>query len=183
MAKVETTDISSLYFNPSVYSHVKEEKKTKDVRRGNKTEFSRILDNIRGKTTDDLGMLPDIPVSENTVNILMDEVRNTGDILKSRPFLEEIMHYKQAVRNFLNYVVQNNYSIEHEEGILNKHKPSFKGRRNTPEAEKSGRHTIIQVIDSKLENLAAMLVSSQIKQMELVSRIEEIRGLLIDLLQ
>jgi uncharacterized protein YaaR (DUF327 family) len=39
------------------------------------------------------------------------------------------------------------------------------------------------VIDKKLEDLAAMLLSSQMRQMELVSRLEEIKGLLVDLLQ
>jgi len=114
---------------------------------------------------------------------LMDDVRSTGDALKSRPLPEEIMRYKQAVRNFINYVVQNSYKLEHDDGILNKLKPQFKGRRNTPDAENRTGYTKIQVIDKKLEDLAAMLLSGQKKQMEIVSRLEEIRGLLIDLLQ
>jgi uncharacterized protein YaaR (DUF327 family) len=112
----------------------------------------------------------------------MDEIRSTGDVLKSRPLPEEIMRYKQAVRNFINYVVQNTYSLEYEKGLPNKLKPSFKGRRGTPEADDAKAYTRIQVIDKKLEDLAAMLLSSQMRQIELVSRLEEIRGLLIDLL-
>jgi uncharacterized protein YaaR (DUF327 family) len=115
--------------------------------------------------------------------MLMDEVRSSGDVLKSRPFPEEIMRYKQAVRGFINYVVKNSYSIDREEGLPNFIKPGFKGRRGTPEAMKGKEYTKIQVIDRKLEDLAAMLLSSQIRQMELVSRLEEIRGLLVDLLQ
>ena len=183
MAKVDTTDIPSLFMNPSVYSHAKDEMKTKGVKRGNKTDFSRVLDDLHGKTADELGPLQDFPVSENTVNLLMDEVRSMGDILKGRPFPDEIMRYKQAVRNFINYVVQNSYSVEYENGIPNFLKPGFKGQRGTPEAMKGKEYTKIQVIDKKLEDLAAMLVSSQMRQMELVSRLEEIRGLLIDLLQ
>lgn len=179
MAKVEGAD-ASFYMNPAAYSQV-EEKKNKGIRRDK--QFSRIFDDLRGKTADELGPIKDLPVSEETVNILMDEVRSTGDLLKSRPLPEEIMRYKQAVRSFINYVVQNAYSVEHEEGILNKYKPGFKGRRNTPEAEKWKGYTKIQVIDKKLEDLAAMLLSGQVQQMKLVSRLEEIRGLLIDLLQ
>ena len=183
MAKLDTTDISSLYMNPSVYSNIKDEKKTKGAKRGGKTDFSSMFDNLRGKTADEIGPLWNLPVSEDSINLLMDEVRNTGDILKNRPFPEEIMRYKQAVRNFLNYVVQNSYAIENDEGIQNKFKPGFKGRRNTPEAEKKKLFTKIQVVDRKLESLAAMLISSQMRQMEIVSHLEEIRGLLIDLLQ
>jgi uncharacterized protein YaaR (DUF327 family) len=180
MAKVENSD-ASVYMNPSAYSQVKDEKKSKGVR-GNKS-FSRIFDDLKGKTADEIGPLHDLPVSEDSINLLMDEVRNTGDILKSRPFSEEIIRYKQAVRNFMNYVVKNSFSVEHEQGIPNFLKPGFKGRRGTPEATEGKRYTKIQIIDKKLEDLAAMLLSNQMHQIELVSRLEEIRGLLVDLLQ
>ena len=169
--------------NPAAYAQVKEEKRQKSIRRGGKTDFSQIFNDLRSKTADELGPLADLPVSDETVNMLMDEVRSSGDVLKSRPFPEEIMRYKQAVRGFINYVVKNSYSIDREEGLPNFIKPGFKGRRGTPEAMKGKEYTKIQVIDRKLEDLAAMLLSSQIRQMELVSRLEEIRGLLVDLLQ
>jgi len=179
MAKVDGAD-TSFYMNPAAYSQVKDEKKTKSIR--HEKTFSRIFDDLRGKTADDIGPLQNLPVSEDSVNLLMDEVRSTGDVLKSRPFPEEIMRYKQAVRNFMNYVVQNTYSLEYEEGIPNFLKPGFKGRRGTPEAMRGKEYTKIQVIDKKLEDLAALLLSSQMRQIELVSRLEEIRGLLVDLL-
>jgi len=182
MAKVESAD-TSLYMNPSAYTQVKDEKKSRGIRRGERSDFSRIFDDLRSKTAEELGPLADLPVSDETVNMLMDEVRSTGDILKSRPLPEEIMRYKQAVRSFVNYVVKNSYSLDHEEGIPNFMKPGFKGRRGTPKAMEGHEYTRIQVIDRKLEDLAAMLLSSQIRQMELVSRLEEIRGLLVDLLQ
>jgi len=182
MSKIDGTD-PSIYMNPGAFGQVKEEKKSKGIRRGEKTEFSELFDNLRGKTAEELGPLRNLPASDEAVNTLMDEVRDSGDRLKSRPFAEEIMRYKQAVRNFINYVVQNCYSKEYEDGILNKFKPSFKGKRGTPEATERKQYVKIQVIDKKLEDLAAMLLSSQGRQMELVSRLEEIKGLLIDLLQ
>jgi len=182
MSKIDGTD-PSLYMNPGAFGQVKDEKKSKGVRHGGKTEFSTLFNDLRGKTADQIGPLKDLPASDESVNILMDEVRDAGDRLKSRPFGEEIMRYKQAVRNFINYVVQNCYSKEYEEGILNKFKPGFKGRRSTPEATERNHYVKIQVIDKKLEDLAAMLLSSQAPQMELISRLEEIKGLLVDLLQ
>jgi len=182
MSKIDGTD-PSIYMNTGAFGQVKEEKKSKGIRRGGKTEFSELFDSLRGKTADELGPLRNLPASDEAVNILMDEVRDAGDILKSRPFSEEIMRYKQAVRNFINYIVQNCYSKENDAGILNKLKPGFKGLRSTPEATERKQYVKIQVIDKKLEDLAAMLLSSQGRQMELVSRLEEIKGLLIDLLQ
>ena len=182
MAKLDGPD-TSFYMNPAAYAHVKDEKKNKGVHRGESTEFSRLFDNLRGKTADEIGPLQNLPASDESVNVLMDEVRDAGDILKNRPLPEEIMRYKQAVRNFINYVVQNTYQLEHEKGLPKFLKPGFKGQRGTPEAMSQKRHTVILVIDKKLEDLAAMLLSSQSHQMELVSRLEEIRGLLVDLLQ
>jgi len=183
MSKIDGTDPSIYNANPGAFGQVKEEKKPKSLRRSGKSEFSEFFDSLRGKTADELGPLRNLPSSEETVNILMDEVRDAGDKLKNRPLGEEIMRYKQAVRNFINYVVQNCYSKEYDEGILNKLKPGFKGRRSTPEATERNQYVKIQVIDKKLEDLAAMLLSSQGRQMELVSRLEEIKGLLVDLLQ
>jgi uncharacterized protein YaaR (DUF327 family) len=180
MAKVDGPD-TSFYMNPAAYAQVKDEKKTKAPQRDKK--FSSIFDDLRGKTADELGPLKDLPVSDDTVNLLMDEVRSTGDTLKHRPLPEEILRYKQAVRNFINYVVQNAYSMEMEEGTQNKFKPQFKGRRGTPEADERKLYAKIQVIDKKLEDLAAMLITSQVRQLETVGRLEEIRGLLVDLLQ
>jgi len=183
MAKVDSSD-TSFYMNPAAYAPVKpEEKKAKGIRRGEKTEFSKIFDDLRGKTADEIGPLHELPANEESVNLLMDEVRSAGDTLQSRPFPEEILRYKQAVRNFINYVVKNAYSLEHEKGLQNFLKPGFTGQRGTPEAMSQKRYTKIQVIDKKLEDLAAMLLSSQARQLELTSRLEEIKGLLIDLLQ
>jgi len=188
MARVDG-DVPSLYMNPSVYSQVKKEehKKTKSARTGlgptGKTGFSRIFEEIRGKTAGELGPLLNLPVSEETLDFLMDDVRSTGDSLRRRPFPDEIVRYKQAVRNFMHYVVEHCYSLSHETGIPKFLKAGYKGPRGTPEAMKQITYTRIEVIDKKLEDLAAMLLSSQVSQMELTSRLEEIKGLLIDLLQ
>jgi len=182
MAKIDGTD-PTILLNPSISSGVKGEKKTRSARKGEKTEFSGFFSELLGKTADDIGPLHKLPVSEDSVNMLMDDVRDAGDRLINRPLPEEIIRYKQAVRNFINYIVQNNFLLDHEEGIQNKYKPGFKGSRNSPTAENSKGYTKIQVIDKKLEDLAAMLLASQGRQLELVSKLEEIRGLLVDLMQ
>jgi uncharacterized protein YaaR (DUF327 family) len=182
MAKVDA-DVQPLLMNPSAFTTVKDDKKNKGIKRSGKTEFSRIFEEIRGKTAGELGPLEDLPISEETINLLMDDVRSAGDSLRSRPFPDEIICYKQAVRKFMHYVVENGYRLDHETGIPKKFKAGYKGPRNTPEADKQITYTKIQVIDKKLEDMAAMLLSSQMSQLELISRLEEVKGLLIDLLQ
>jgi len=184
MAKIDNTD-PTVFMNPSAYAGVKNEKKTKapPIRRSEKTDFSSFFNSLLSKTADDLGPMQKLPVSDDSVNFLMDEVRDAGDRLISRPLPDEIIRYKQAVRSFINYIVQNNIVMDRDEGIQSKFKPGFKGQRSSPAAEKRYSYTKIEVIDKKLEDLAAMLLANQGRQLELVSRLEEIKGLLIDLMQ
>jgi uncharacterized protein YaaR (DUF327 family) len=172
--------------NPSAYTHVKDDSKKTKVSRtlpSGKTGFSRIFDEMKARTAGDIGPLQDLPVSEETVNLLMDEVRSAGDDLRNRPFPDEILRYKQAVRNFMHYVVENAYSKSTEAGISGLLKPRVKGPRGTLEPRKQMAYTKVQVIDTKLEELARRLLTSQMPQMEIASRLEEIKGLLIDLMQ
>lgn len=183
MAKVDIDNV--LYMNPAVYANAKtekEEKKSKGVHKTTDKNFSLIYDDLRGVTSEGIGQLKDLPPSEEAIIYLMDEVRSTGDDLKNRPLPEEITRYKQAVRNFINHVVKYCYEVDTEKGILNKFKPQFKGRR-TPEADDWTGYSKINIIDKKLEELAANLLSGQRNQLELVSRLDEIKGLLVDLLQ
>ena len=185
MAKIDG-DISSIYMTSAAYTGVKSEKKTEDVKRSGKTRFLGIFDNIKNKNAGDLGHLgplPDLPVSDETVNVLMDEDRSTGDTLRDRPFPDEILKYKKAVRNFMHYVVENCYSLGKEAGIHKFEKPGYKGPKWTDEAKKQNAYTKINIIDKKLEDMAAMLLSGQKQQLEITSRLEEIKGLLIDLLE
>jgi uncharacterized protein YaaR (DUF327 family) len=129
----------------------------------------------------ELGPPEDLPVSQETVNRLLDEVRSAGDTLRDRPFPPEILAYKQAVRNFMHYVVDNGYDMAEEVGIPNYLKPSFTGSRDRSDSTDRHRYRVIRVVDRRLEELAALLVKGQLPQMVLLSRLEEIRGLLVDL--
>jgi uncharacterized protein YaaR (DUF327 family) len=172
MAKIDFPDTISSFFNPIAYTGIKAEtKKTKGkvVRENQKSRFSSILEHITGNTTATVAALEEFPVSEETIKALLDEVHSTGDDLKTRPLPLEIMRYKQAVKNFLHYVVKNSYSIDKQVSGAN--------------LLKRKSFTRIQVVDRKLEQLAAGILAGQTTQLEILARIEEITGLLIDLLQ
>ena len=114
----------------------------------------------------ELGPLRELVPSEEALTELMDAVHSAGSDLIERPFADEILSYKKAVRNFVNYVVENAYTVE----LI-----SFR-RRGEPRA-----HIQVKVIDQKLEELAAAILSGQSNQLERVSRLDEITGLLVDL--
>ncbi|MDR3170656.1 MAG: DUF327 family protein [Treponema sp.] len=169
MAKIDASD--GLFLNPATFASVKAEpKKTKDkplIRGSSKSRFSGILESVHQDTG--LDAMRELPLSEEAIKELLDEVHSTGDALKKRPLPEEIQGYKKAVRNFLHYVVENGYATEKQ----------FVGVTLKRRQEK----TLVHVVDRKLEQLAAGILAGQTTQLEILARLEEITGLLVDLMQ
>ncbi len=106
--------------------------------------------------------------AEKILEILLDDVHSAGDRLKDNQAPEQIIAYKQAVRHFVRFVVDRSYTVTESVsgGNILKRKKFIQ----------------VEVIDQKLEQLAAGILSGQRNQMALLARIEEINGLLIDLL-
>jgi len=142
-----------------------ETKKTKaDNRGGSRTFFSDILESFAPQR--ELGPLKEFAPSDEALTALMDAVHSAGNELRDKPFQNEILEYKRAVRNFINYVVENAFEIE---------------KSQTRRLGKQKNYSQILVIDSKLEELAAAIMSGQTSQLERVSKLDEIKGLLVDL--
>jgi uncharacterized protein YaaR (DUF327 family) len=143
-------------------------KKAAEKAGAGKTGFDEILERSFLEPVGDLGPVREVAPSEEAVQELLDQVRGAGDDLKNRPFPEEILRYKQAVRNFVHYVVENGYTVER----FQTHRREMKGLKP---------HVQIQIIDAKLEELAARILTGQAGRLERVSKIDEIAGLLVDI--
>jgi uncharacterized protein YaaR (DUF327 family) len=117
---------------------------------------------------------------------LLDDVHDAGDALSKRPFPEEIKRYRSAVQKFMRYVIDNAYSVKEDTGIPNGEKAGFNGacRKHDPESRRArNKYSSVQIIDQKLDRLAADIMTGQMKQIKLLKNIEEINGLLVDLLK
>jgi uncharacterized protein YaaR (DUF327 family) len=172
MAKVDFTDTSS-YLNPAAYTQVKpESKRTKDkdeIDKARKARFASILDESKTEENEKTESAGEIPPQDHSIKDLLDDVHSSGERLKSRPFPEEIKHYKRAVRNFLHYVVENGFTVEEQISGTN------------PLRRK--KFTLVQVLDKKLEQLAAGILAGQHDQLEILAKVDEIKGLLVDLMR
>jgi uncharacterized protein YaaR (DUF327 family) len=160
-------NISSI-LNPASQQGLKAEaKKTraKSGVKGGRTLFSSMLENTEPEAGA-LGPLRELLPSEEALTELMDAVHSAGSDLIDRPFHDEILRYKKAVRDFIHYVVDNAFTVERLETR----------RRGEPRI-----YFQVQIIDKKLEELAAAILSGQAAQLERVSKIDEIKGLLVDL--
>jgi len=130
--------------------------------------FLQALENAEIEKTDEgrgrISFLEGIPLEE-----MLDEIHECGEKLKESPSLKLVMEYKQAVRNFMHHVVSNSLTTETREGA-----------RFNP-LKKQKRFTIIRIVDEKLERLAAGILQNQRGQLDLLKSIDEINGLLVDL--
>ena len=99
---------------------------------------------------------------------LLDRVHELGERLKEDPTLRTVGEYRSAVRNFLQIVVDSCYKVEERAG--------------SKSILRQKKFTQIRIVDDKLERLAAGVMSSQRDQLEILRRVDEIHGILIDLL-
>jgi uncharacterized protein YaaR (DUF327 family) len=186
MAKVDFSDPLSSILNPAAYAKAQgEAKKSQDkaVRRGRRLGFPALLEQSREEAAEKLGEFQDLPPSREAAEKLLDDVRSAGDDLRNRPFPPEILRYKKTVREFIHYVVENGLAVDEQTGIPKYLRPGYRGLRGSPDAQERTVRYVVRVVDRKLEEMAARLLSDQLSQLELLSRLEEINGLLVDLLQ
>jgi uncharacterized protein YaaR (DUF327 family) len=170
MAKVDFPDNAGFFFNHALYAHNAEAKKTNEkgsVKETRKALFSDLLEKSGRELETEAPR--ELSPSEDALKELLDGVHSTGDALKNRPFPEEIKQYKKAVRDFLHYVVENGYTVEAQISGVSQ----FKRKK----------FTLVQIVDRKLEQLAAAILTGQSSQMDILARVEEINGLLVNLLQ
>lgn len=117
---------------------------------------SRFYDELKLAETEDLHI-----EFEN----LVQEITQQGERFYKNPTLQELKLYKSMIRKFLKYVTDRMFAVEQHTGGKWKQKI----------------YTISKVIDAKLEALTKLVVSQQANNINLLSALDEIRGLLIDL--
>jgi uncharacterized protein len=105
---------------------------------------------------------------EKVLEALLDDVHSAGDSLKEKPLPDTIAAYKTAVRHFVRYIVDRAYAVTESTSGGN--------------ILKRKKFTQVQIIDQRLEQMAAGILSNQRGQLSLLEKIEEINGLLVDLM-
>jgi hypothetical protein len=100
---------------------------------------------------------------------VLDEIHSIGDRLVKERTLAAIQEYKDTVRGFLQYVVKNSFTVD-----------EYSSGKNILKRKK---FALINVINKKLESLAAGVLQTQYSQFEILKKVDEINGFLVDILQ
>ena len=89
--------------------------------------------------------------------------------------MKNLQNYKNGLKRVFKYVLSNGLDTERQKRYFNplKMKP---GQEYEP-------YTIVRIIDKKLESLAASILRDQTDQMKILAEIDEIKGLLVNLVR
>ncbi|NCN05896.1 MAG: DUF327 family protein [Spirochaetales bacterium] len=98
----------------------------------------------------------------------IDTIHERGDALSSLPSRQNLSAYRESLSLFLKIVGSFTYTTE-------EHKSSR-------EVLNQKKYIIIKRIDEKLENLALGILTEQAEKLKILAQVEEINGLLFDLL-
>lgn len=98
----------------------------------------------------------------------VDQIFQLGDELKRDATLQSLAKYREKVGQFLKFVSSEGYRVERNKGILN------------PRTFKQKEFVNVEVVNKKLESLAAYILSNQKDQLEILRRVDEIQGLIVD---
>lgn len=104
---------------------------------------------------------------QQKLNSLMEEITDQGDKIARHMDIKDMKRYRELVKNFMNEVVNRSHKFSRE---------NFLDRR--------GRHRvygIVKLVDKNLDELASELVKDEKDHLAILSRVDEIRGLLLDI--
>ncbi|NNM53116.1 MAG: YaaR family protein [Spirochaetales bacterium] len=107
-------------------------------------------------------------LTDTDIERLLDEVQESGRHLAAYPGPENVQAYKERVRRFIKLVLDRSVALTEVEGRLRKDM-------------KKPKYLLLQVIDEKLEKLGAYILKEQRDKLEILRRVDELHGLLIDL--
>ena len=99
---------------------------------------------------------------------LMQQIDEQGARLGKRVEISEFEKYRTLVRSFLEEIVSNSYSYSRENSL-----------------ESRGRHRFfatVKTVNEKLDSMAKELLSGQSSNLTLLAQVDEIRGMLVDVM-
>ena len=98
---------------------------------------------------------------------LLDSVHELGEKVKKEPSRSSVLDYKRAVRGLVSLAVEHGLGVEE--------------KTSSPNLLRQKRFTLIKVIDEKLDQLVAAVLMNQRDAFDVLGRVDEINGLLVDL--
>ncbi|NLM53001.1 MAG: YaaR family protein [Firmicutes bacterium] len=102
--------------------------------------------------------------SREQLHAMIDKVKVAGKRLKNKQTYANLQEYKKIIREYLTFILKNYYKIVKERNIT-----------------QTTIYTRIEIIDKEIAELTIQLLSEQKENFDIVAKIDQIEGLLLDL--
>lgn len=102
------------------------------------------------------------------LSVLMDEIAAQGKRITKHMDVVDMRHYRELIKEFMNEVVNRSHKFSRQNFL-----------------DKRGRHRVygmIKLVDKALDELAMELIKEEKDSLLILSKIDEIRGMLLDIL-
>ncbi len=158
MARIDSLGESSPFMAP-------ERKKAQKKEKSRSVSFSGLVDAVEGE--EEVSDRFDEPDRKRTIEEFLDGIFESGEALKKLPTMANVKEYRRRAKAFLKYMVSRMLAVKETSSGAN--------------ILKRKRFTLVEVIDRRLEDLAVSVLSSQRDQIAILAQVDEINGLLVDL--
>ncbi len=104
---------------------------------------------------------------QQVLESLMEQITHEGEKLAKHRDIRDMKRYRALIKEFMNEIVNRSHSFARENFL-----------------DRKGRHRvygIIRLVDKNLDELAQALVSDEKDNIDILSKIGEIRGLILDI--
>lgn len=105
---------------------------------------------------------------QTKINNMLSDINVQGKLIARHMDIREMKRYRGLIKDFLNEIVNRSHKFSRENFL------DHRGRHRV--------YGIIRLIDENLDELAQELVEDEKNQIDILSRIGEIEGLLLDIL-
>ncbi|MDI9489560.1 MAG: YaaR family protein [Bacillota bacterium] len=102
------------------------------------------------------------------LNFMLEEISAQGKKLGKHMDVRDMKHYRALIRDFMNEIVSRSHKFTRENFL-----------------DRKGRHrvyTMIKLVNKELDELAMELIKDEKDHIVILNKIDEIRGLLIDII-
>ncbi|MCQ2537962.1 MAG: YaaR family protein [Lachnospiraceae bacterium] len=105
---------------------------------------------------------------QEKLSVLMEEITKEGKKISKHMDVRDMKQYRALIKEFMNEIVTHSHKFQRENFL-----------------DKRGRHRVygmIKLIDENLDELTTELLKDEKDHLTILSKIDEIRGLLLDIL-
>ena len=164
-------------------SSVKQDEKAEKSSSAKKTGFREFLKKTIEPDEPEVNTIEEkiasMPIEEAVV-FLKDRVDIAGDKLSESQSTENIAEFKNSVRDFIKFVVNNNYNVTTKRrNVMVPSRGNYFSNYRLPRHKKNPR-VQIEVLNTKIDELAKFTLKNQQDRLVMLGKINEIKGLIVD---